>query len=199
MKDYSPAAIEALESGSFAERKLIWVEMPDAPVGFWNDAYDAEIEERVYLATYGGIQFGPRATAADLGMQTQSLFISGLDAQVASQVLAAPYRKRQIFLSDVTINPETQQVIDLTQWFAGRIDQIVRRERLNGAAILEVRCTGIAHELNRTMLRTRSDPDHRQLASDDPFYAEVVSSNNTPLQWGRVKTAKPKSWIDKIF
>jgi len=201
MKSYSAGAIELLESGIFVRRNLIWVEMDDDPVGFWDDAYDAEIEERTYLGVYDAMQITPLGSAADLGMRSVSVTINGLDGRVQSQVLDQPYHQRPIFISRALISPETQQVIEIDQWFAGFIDKIKRREKLGGTSVLEVLCEGIGREFNRSGARTRSDADHKQLSPGDPFFEHVVAANNVPLQWGQVQNAKQKSssWLDKIF
>ena len=206
MKLFSGTAQAALAAGHFARRPLVWIEMPEESVGFWDDAYDAEIDDRLYFATYGGWQVTPLASAADLGVRNVSITMSGLDAGVAAEVLSQPYHQRPIYLSRVLISPETLQVLDLTQWFAGFIDQIVRREKLGGLSLLEVRCEGIGRELARSGARTRSDADQRQLDADDGFFEHAVAAGNVPLQWGPHQNAAPKvkpsgiaGLLDKIF
>ena len=202
MKPYSGAALALLASGVFVRRQLIWVEMPSENVGFWDDAYDAVIEGRTYLATYGAIQISPRTSAADLGARDLTLAVNALEGAIIAPVLAEAYHQRPIFVSEALISPETQQVISLDQWFAGWINQIPRKERLNGEARLEVQCAGIGREFSRSGARTRSDADQRQLDSNDAFFNQVVAANNVPQQWGRTTAKKPggiAGFLDKIF
>lgn len=207
MKLHTPDAVAALEAGNFARRTLVWVEMPAEDVGFWDDAYDAVIDERTYLATYGGMQIVPLATAADLGVRNLTITLSGLDARVAAEVLSQPYSQRPIYVSRALIVPHTQQLVDVTQWFAGFIDTIRQREKLGGTSVLEVSCEGIGRELGRSGARTRSDSDQRQLDADDGFFKHAVAASNVPLQWGRVESQPVKppkqggfaGWIDHVF
>lgn len=201
MKLFTPAAVAALEAGTFARRQLIWVEMPDEPVGFWGDAYDAVIEGRTYLATYGAIRMTPFSSGSDFGVRNLTITLPGLDVRVQQRVLDQPYHQRPIYATEALISPETQQILDLTQWFGGIIDRIPRRERLGGTSVLDVQCEGYGRDLSRSGARTRSDADQRQLDSSDRFFDQVVPANNVPLIWGRQEQPKQKSssWLDKIF
>lgn len=202
MKLFTPEAVAALDAGTFERRQLIWVEMPGEPVGFWDDAYDAVIDRRTYLATYGGMRMTPFSSGSDFGVRNLTITLAGLDARTQQRVLDQPYHQRPIYALEALILPETQQIIDLTQWFGGIINRIPRRERLGGTSVLDVQCEGYGRDLSRSGARTRSDADQRQLDPLDRFFDQVVPANNVPMIWGRQEQPqKPKSssWLDKIF
>lgn len=208
MRILTSQALAALDSGRFTLRSFLTIDMPGGVVGFWDDAYDIEISGQTYLATNGGFRISPVPSAGDLGVRSVDVVFSGLDGNVASQVEGEDWHQRAVTISLAIVTIDDPQIISLSQWFTGFADFMSRREQVGGTSDLVFRCEGIGRELARRGARTRSDSDQRQIDPDDGFFKHVVSSSNTPLQWGRAKPQEPPArakpsglmgLLDRIF
>lgn len=193
MRILSPSALAALDAGRFAVRSLIVVDMPTELVGFWDDCYDATIEGQLYLATNGGFSVSGISSGADLAARNVDITISGLDSNAATRIEAAGWHQRPITLSLALMAIDTPQTLYVNQWFAGFLDQLIRRERAGDKSTLVFRCESLSRELGRKGTRRRSDADQRQLGgADDGFFKHTVAASTLPVEWGRRQTQPQK-------
>lgn len=197
MRILHPSAVAALESGRFARRHLLAVDMPDGVVGFWDDVYDITIESQLYRGAAGRFTLSPVHSIADQSVRNLDVTFSGLDTEVANLIEAEPWHQRAVTVRIAIMAVDAPQTLYVMGWFTGFVDQMIRRERVGGTAELVFRCEPIARELGRRGARTRSDADQRQLDPDDGFFKHAVNSSNVPIEWGR--RPPPKQKRPKLF
>lgn len=199
MRILSSQALAALDSGRFASRTGFAVDMPTGTVAFWDDAYDLGYGGTTYLAAPGGFTVNPFPSAADLGVRSLDITMSGLDPDLVSAILDQPYHQRPITVTRFVMATDVPQVIHASQWFAGFIDVMPWRERPGGASELIARCEDIGRELGRKGARLRADADQRQIDATDAFFEHVVNSVNADLVWGRSATPAPQDQRRRRF
>lgn len=204
MRQMDAATLAALEDGRFAIRALVRVEMPSGPIGFTDDAADLLVEGLAYLGKPRLFQIRLPASVADGTVQGVEIVVSGLDADVAAEVEAEPYHQRPILLGLVLYPADTPAAGSVHWWFTGFIDQIVRQERVDGAARLVVKCESVARELDRAGGGTRSDADQRTRDAADGFFKFTARAKRQPVTWGRVAEQAitppaPQSIWDRLF
>tara|TARA_R110000868_G_scaffold936_1_gene7122 strand:- start:13010 stop:13615 length:606 start_codon:yes stop_codon:yes gene_type:complete len=199
----SSEALAALDTGRFATRNGFYVTMPTETVAFWDDAYAATIDSVTYEAGAGVFTIGGFSSGGDLVTRSLDITLSGIDADIASRVMAEPWHQRPVVVSRFVIAIDAPQVIYSKQWFSGFLDVIEWQERAGGASSLVAHCEDIGRELGRKGARTRSATDQRQLAADDAFFDGVVTSITTEINWGRIVTTaaqpEPRRKLFGIF
>lgn len=202
MRIVSAQAQAALDSGRFVERNGFYADMPDGIAGFWDDSYDIAVGGVDYYGAPGGFTIGTLSSVAGLGARNVDITMSGLNAEIASLILAQPYHQRPVVITRFVMSIDAPQVIHASQWFAGFIDTIARRDKGSGTSTLVARCEDIGRENTRRGARTRSDADQRQIDSDDAFFANVTQSITTEVEWGRMTQTVPsdnRKWWQKLF
>lgn len=208
MRVLSSQALAALDTGRFAIRTLLGMDLGSGFVGFWDDAYDITLGGKTYLATYGGFRVTPIPSSSDLGVRSADVVFSGLDPRAASEVEAEEWHQRPVTISLAILSVDDPQVLNVAAWFTGFADHMTRREAPGGQTELIVRCEGIGRELSRRGARTRADSDQRQIDANDGFFKHTVTASNTPVQWGRgaPQAPPPRSkpggligFLEKIF
>lgn len=198
MRTIAIAALVALQSGQFARRSLVEFTAGGSKFGFWDDGYDITYGGTTFTALGGNMGITPYISSADLTVHNVDLTISGLDATVATQVLAAPWHQTPVTIYEAIMAVDTPQVLNIDAWFVGILDTIRRTEVVGGLSKLVASCEPITREFSRSGARTRADADHRTIDSADGFFKHAAVVGNTPIDWG-VQPAAPQQERSRLF
>ena len=192
MRTLSSPVLAALDSGRFRVRCLLRADIPSGVFAIWDDIGDISVGGTTYAGAAGRFQVGPVSSTADLSARNVDVTLSGLDNAATAIIDRADWHQRAILIQRVIISEDAPQVLSLMPYFAGFLDQLIRKEKPNGQSILTFRCEASARELARNGARTRSDADQRQRAADDGFFQFTTTAVVTSIQWGPTNGQLPQ-------
>lgn len=186
MKSYPTAVLNALESGRFAVRTMLRVDLASGAAGLWNDTYDVEFESVTYQALGGNMTADGIPGSTDMDADRVRIVLTGLDPDVLTLVDDAEWYQRPAIIYDVYLN-ESGTVMHVEAVFAGFLDTVVRSDAADETATIELSIESSNRELDRSSGRTYSDADQRAVGgADDGFLKHLVASTaNTDIYWGR--------------
>lgn len=184
MKILDAAALAALENGKFAKRNLVYFDLPSSPQGFWDEVYDINLNSRQYAGKAGRFTISPISMGGGLAIKGITVTFPSVDAEVLAMIQNQTWRRQPVTCSMVYLNPDSNNVIAVNQWFAGLIDKADWDEQ-PGKGDLVIGVETLSRELNRHGTRTRSDADQKQFDGNDGFFKHVTQSVETPIFWGR--------------
>lgn len=187
MRVLSNDALDALDSGRFRVRCLLYVDMPDNDFAIWDDLGSITVAGITYAGAPGRFTVAQTTSSSDLSTRGCDVVLSGLDTAAANDVESEAWHQRPILISRAVLAESAPQIVHVLPVFAGFLDQLVRKEAGGGQSVLTFKCEASARELSRKGARTRSDADQRKRDATDGFFKHVVSTVNTPISWGTVK------------
>lgn len=188
MRILTSQALTALDAGRFIKRNLVLVEMPTERVGIWDDAYSVSYGGDTYGGAAGRFTISAYSSAFDGGARNVDVTLSGLDTEIATRIEGQPYHQRPITCMLAIMAVDAPQIIHVSTWFTGFIDQLVRKEKGGGASTITLKCEGIAREMQRSGGRTRSDADQRLIDPTDGFLKHTANAVSTEIRWGQSVT-----------
>jgi len=211
MRILSNDALAALDSGRFAVRCLLTVEMddPEDLFAIWDDIGSITIDGVTYTGSAGRFTVQTSQSVKDLSIQNLDVTLSGLDSEVANMIDSAAWHQRPITITRAIIGTEVPAVLHLMPEFVGFLDQMIWRETQGGTTELRFRAESTSREFNRAGARTRSSADQKQRDPTDGLFDFATAAITTQINWGHspqdpAAMAKPKQsglakLLSKIF
>ena len=186
MRVVSDEALAALDSGRYAVRHLVRVDVPgEDPLGLWDDLGTLEVDGCVYHGAPGKFTLTPSVSSQDMSVRNLDIILPGLDNDAINLITESAWHQAPVLVQRAIIGIETPTVFHLLREFSGFLDQVFRRESVGGELSLTFRCESASRENARRGTRTRSDADQRQRDSTDGFYSFATSAINTQITWGK--------------
>lgn len=192
MRIQPPELTAVLETGKYSKRNIVLFDMPSGFYGFWNHTYDTTIDGHTIKSLPGEFQVSAIKSSMDMSIEKVTVTFGGLDPRVSMLIDEETYHRRPVRIFRAVIDPSTDKVVGITQWFSGVIDTVPTSEQVGGPTTLTVNIDSDDWELNRSGTRVRTNGDQRQIDSLDGSYAYTTSAIAKPIWWGRAGPVNPK-------
>lgn len=191
MKVISSDAQTALDTGRFAVRCLLTVEMddPEDLFAIWDDVGPITIGEVEYAGAASRFTVQTSSSVKDLSIQNLDVVLSGLDSEVTALIDGAEWHQRPIVITRAIIGTEAPAVFHLMPEFSGFLDQMFWREQPGSTSEMRFRAESASREFNLAGARTRSSADQRERDSVDGFFDFSASAVTTQINWGHSPTS----------
>lgn len=186
MKSLPSGVLSLLESGRFAVRTMLRVDLVSGPAGVWSDAHDIVFEAVTYKGLAGNMTVDPIASTSDLNSDQVRVTLSGLDPDALAIVDDSDWYQRPAVVYDAYLDA-AGAVIHVEPAFVGFLDTAARSDRAGQPATIELAIESTSRELSRSNGRTYSNSDQRAVGgATDGFLKHLAQSNSdTNIYWGR--------------
>lgn len=189
MRSLSTEAIAALDSGRFGVRCLLKVSHDSGPFCIWDDIGTVSLDGDTYLGAPGRFRVSPVSSSSDLSARGVEVTLSAQDLPTAAMIESAGWHQRPILITRAIFAIDAPQIIHALPVFAGYLDQMIRRDTLNGASAMVFKCESASREIKLRGTRTRSDTDQRTRDTSDGFFRHCVNAVQLSIDWGGAPAA----------
>jgi hypothetical protein len=188
-----PSEIQTLvESGRFAVRLMIRVDLDDGPQGIWNDLYRVTVDDCTYVGIGGNLQTDAFSGSAALDVDNLDFQITGLSSEARSIIDNESWHQRpaSVFIAFLD---DAQAIQHTMVRYSGFLDSCQFTDQADGTSVLHVIIENSNRALDLSSGRVRSDADQRSVGgSTDGFAKYVAAANsNTEIYWGRKGPQSP--------
>lgn len=182
-----PSEIQTLvESGRFAVRLMIRVDLDDGPQGIWNDLYSVTVDDCTYAGIGGNLQTDAFSGSANLDVDNLDFQITGLSSEARALVENTNWHQRpaSVFIAFLD---DAQAIQHTMVRYSGFLDSCQVVDQADGLSLIHVIIENSNRALDLATGRVRSDADQRSVGgSTDGFAKYVAAANsNTDIYWGR--------------
>lgn len=191
MRVLPSSIVERLETGRYATRFMLRMDLPGGSDGVWTDTYTVEHEGVIYTPVGSALVFSAVPGAVGLNADQLEVTATGLSAELNALLQEHAWHQRPATLFRAFLD-DTGVVVHVEPVFAGYMDHASIADVADGAARVTLRIESNARELNRSIGRSRSDSDQRSVDSGDEFFAYVgVVASKQEIYWGRKGPQSP--------
>lgn len=186
MKSYHSSVIDLIESGRFAVRQMLRVELVGGAEGIWNGAHDIVFESLTYHGVAGCMAVDPLPASTEMDADRVRVTISAIDPDALSVVRDADWHQRAATVYDAYLD-EAGSVVHVEIAFTGALDSVTRADEENGSATLELSIESPNRELHRSTARVYSNSDQRMVGGPNDGFLRRLATDNaiTDIHWGR--------------
>lgn len=186
MKALPSNVIALLESGRFAVRQMLRVELASEPGGVWTGAHDVIHGGLTYRGLAGNMEIEPIPASTELDADRVRVVMSGLDPHALSLVSGSEWHQRPATVFDAYLD-EAGNVMHVEPAFVGALDHVERTDVEDGSATIALSIESHNRELHRSTARVYSDADQRAVGgpSDGLLKHLAVANAVTDIYWGR--------------
>jgi len=183
-----PDEIQTLvESGRFAVRLMIRVDLDDGPQGIWNDLYSVTVDDCTYAGIGGNLQTDAFSGSAALDIDNLDFQISGLSSEAQALVTNTDWHQRpaSVFIAFLD---DAQAIQHTMVRYAGFLDSVQVIDQADGTSLIHVIIENSNRALDLATGRVRSDSDQRSVGgSTDGFgkYIKAANAQAGDIYWGR--------------
>lgn len=182
MKILSPAALEALDSGTAIVAGAVRIASVP-PVLAWGGNHVLVLEGEEFLPLGDRALVQVAAGALGGAAQNITLTLSGIDAETLALLDAEGVSGAPTILWRLIFNQAGDTLLDYHVWARGRLDTLEQEEEIGGTARLTGRMETAARGLGRRGGRMRSDADQRLIDPADGFFKNVSYAAEKMLYW----------------
>lgn len=186
MRDYSDAAIAAMESGECIVSGALAIYC-DPPVFVWGGTGVLPLDGDDYLGV-DDREIG-QATGGALGGSAQNitLTLSGIDPEHLALLDADEVRQAPAKVYRLLFDGTGRTLLDARIFKRGRVDDLAVDETVGGTAAISVSIESAARGLGRSGKRMRSDADQRLIDPADGFFKHVSYAATKTIYFGGKK------------
>lgn len=183
MKNYSPAALDAIADGTAIYAGAIDV-LCDPPVRVWSGHVTLTIDHASFLpmADRGLV----RVSGGALGSAAANteMTLSGIDPETMALLDAEEVRRAPVTLWRLIFAGNGNDLLDTEVYQRGRLDQLTTIETIGGEAAIKAMVETAARGLGRKGGRMRSDADQRLVKPNDGFLRHIGYAAELTLYFG---------------
>lgn len=177
--------ITLLNSGRFAIRHLLRVDLDDGAQGAWNGAYELEVEGVTYMPLAGNMSIEEVPGSVELDAERVKIGIGGLLPAITEIVEGVGWHQRPAVLSLAFVN-DASEVIHVLPRFSGFLDHVTIADAADGLSEISVEIESNNRGLYRSSTRVRSDNDQRRVSASDGFFKYATAAAiDAQIPWGR--------------
>jgi hypothetical protein len=177
--------IALLNSGRFAIRHLLRVDLDTGSEGIWNGAYALEVESVTYAPLAGNLTVDTVPGSIDLDAERVEVRIAGLLPAVTDILDGVAWHQRPAVLSLAFMN-DAGEAIHVMPRFSGFLDHLTISDAADGFSEIAVEIESNNRGLYRSSTRLRSDNDQRRVSSGDGFFKyATAAATDVSIPWGR--------------
>jgi len=188
MKTFSDEVLAALSRGdAIVSAAVAFYGVP--PLFVWGGYGDFQLAGDTGTETYKGI--GDRGSmgqqsGGQLGSTAQNttLTLSGVDPKALALLDASEVKDAGAVIRRLIFDPSGKTLLGAYVYDRGRVDQVLTRRTIGGAASVMVIIESAARGLGRRGGRLRSDADQRLINPSDGFFKNVSFASEKTLYWG---------------
>lgn len=186
MRDYSDAALAAMESGECIVSGALAIYC-DPPVFVWGGTGVLTLDGDDYLGV-DDREIG-QVTGGALGGSAQNitLTLSGVDPEHLALLDADEVRQAPAKVYRLLFDGTGRTLLDARIFKRGRVDDLTVDETIGGTAAIGVSIESAARGLGRSGKRMRSDADQRLIDPDDGFFKHVSYAATKTIYFGGKK------------
>lgn len=188
-----PSNIQTLvESGRFAVRLMIRVDLDDGAQGLWNDNYNVTVGDCTYNGIGGNLQTDAFSGSAALDVDNLDFQITGLATEARTIIEDTDWHQRpaSVLLAFLDDSGAVQHTMVR---YSGFLDSCQFVDQSDGTSTLHVIIENNNRALDLSSGRMRSDADQRSVGGSTDGFAKYVAQANTDtdIYWGRKGPQSP--------
>jgi hypothetical protein len=183
-----PSGIQTLvESGRFAVRLMIRVDLDDGPQGLWNDLYDVTVDDCTFVGIGGNLQTDAFSGSAALDVDNLDFQITGLSSEARALVDNENWHQRSasVFIAFLDDAGAVQHTMVR---YSGFLDSCQVVDQADGLSLIHVIIENSNRALDLSTGRVRSDADQRSVGGSTDGFGKYITSANSQageITWGR--------------
>ncbi|WP_072389894.1 hypothetical protein [Hyphomicrobium sp. CS1GBMeth3] len=180
-----PEVIALVESGRFAIRHLLRVDLDGGSEGLWNGSYPLIVSDVTYAPLAGNMVVEEVPGSVNLDAERVQVRVSGLSPAVTGVLDGVAWHQRPTVLSVAFMN-EAGSAVHVLPRFSGFLDHLTISDVADGVCEIVVEVESNNRGLYRSSTRVRSDNDQRRVSATDGFFKYATAAAiDVQIPWGR--------------
>lgn len=185
MLSLPPEIVSLVETGRFAIRHLLRIDLDGGSEGLWNGAYEVTVAGVPYAPLAGNLIIDEIPSTSELDAERVQIRVPGLLPAVTDALGGVAWHQRPAVLSVAILN-DAGEVAHVIPRFSGFLDRMTESDQADGLVEIAVEIESNNRGLYRSSTRLRADSDQRQVSATDGFYKYATAvAIDTQIPWGR--------------
>jgi len=184
VKDFGPAAREAIAAGRAMSVGAVFIAIPGEPFAVWGGYGDLEIDGATHTGIGDRGLVSSSSGAVGSGDQGVTLELSGIEPKVLELVDTQSANRAEVVVRRLIFDSSARTLLASPVFSRGRLDKISTKDTIGGTAIIRAMVEGAVRGLGRMGGRMRSNADQRLCDPADAGMALVAHAGETSIYWG---------------
>jgi hypothetical protein len=177
--------ITLLNSGRFALRYMVRIDLASGSRGVWNGDYDVTVSGVVYEGLSGNLTIEEIPGSHELDADRALVRLTGLASEVHAMMDGNAWHQRPAVLSLAFLN-DAGAVIHSIPRFSGFADRAPISDAADATSEIAMEIESNNRGLYRSSQRSRADNDQRRVSGSDGFFKYATASAiDVQIPWGR--------------